>query len=74
MNLLWMTEDELREYCWLLMACLVRGEQEKAELIQGAREAIADGYRCGYADAVADRALQVAPAIEARDAASLGLH
>ena len=73
-NLLWMTEDELREACWLLMACVVRSEEEKALLLNNMKEMVADGYRCGYADAVADRALQVAPEVEAGNAACLGLH
>ena len=73
-NILWMGEDELRELCWLLMACVVRSEEEKVQLVQGAREAIADGYRCGYADAFADRALQVPYEVKAGDAESFGLH
>ena len=73
-NLLWMTEDELREACWLLMACVVRSEEEKALLLNNMKEMVADGYRCGYADAFADRALQVPHEVKAGDAKSLGLH
>ena len=73
-NLLWMTEDELREACWLLMACVVRSEEEKALLLNNMKEMVADGYRCGYADAFADRALQVPHEAQERDAASFGLH
>ena len=74
MNLLWMTEDELREACWLLMACVVRSEEEKALLLDNMKRVMADGYRCGYADAFADRALQVPYEAEAGDAEGVGLH
>lgn len=74
LNLLWMDEDELREACWLLMACVVRSEEQKEELVANMREAVAHGYRCGYADAVADRAAQVTYEVKAGDAEGLVVH
>ena len=73
-NLLWMTEDELREACWLLMACVVRSEEQKKDLLARMGEAVADGYRCGYTDALADRALQIPYEVKEGDAEGIGLH
>ena len=74
MNLLWMEEDELREVCRLLMAHLAQSKFEVEFLLSGMEKAAADGYRYGYADAVADRALQVSSEVKAGDAACYSLH
>ena len=73
-DILWMSEDELREACWVLMACLARSQEQMQCLVSNVEGAVADGYRIGYADAVADRALQVAYAAQEGNAACLGLH
>ena len=72
--LLWMSEDELREMCWLLMASLARSQEQVQFLTDNVEGAVADGYRIGYADAVADGALQVTFAAQERDATCVGLH
>lgn len=69
-----MSEDELREACWFLVACLARSQEQMQCLVSNVEGAVADGYRIGYADAVADRALQIAYAPQEGDATRLGLH
>ena len=67
MNILWMSEDELREFCWLLMACVARAEELRSVCVN---EALQHGYREGYTDG----ALQLPSAVEAGDGAGLVLH
>ena len=57
-SLLWMDEEELRETCRLLTDCLVYAQAREKYLVGLVQEAAADGYRIGYGDAVADRALR----------------
>ena len=57
-SLLWMDEEELRETCRLLMAHLIYAQRKEEYLTGLVQEAAADGYRIGYGDAVADRALR----------------
>ncbi len=58
-SLLWMTEEELRETCCLLVAHLASAQKKQEYLIRLVQEAAADGYRVGYGDAVEERALRV---------------
>lgn len=74
MNLLWMDEDELRQACRVLLAHLAQSRVEVDVLLAGIEKAASDGYRYGYADAVADRALQVQTKVKAGDATCLVLH
>ena len=62
-SLLWMTEDELRETCGLLLAHLFVEQAKNMKLVGMVQEAAADGYRIGYGDAVADRALRISQEI-----------
>ena len=73
-EILWMDEDELRHACFVLVACLARSQEQMQYLVGNIEGAVADGYRIGYADAVADRALQVTFAAQERDATCVGLH
>ena len=57
-SLLWMDEEELRQTCCLLVAYLASAQKKQEYLIGLVQEAAADGYRIGYGDAVADRALR----------------
>jgi hypothetical protein len=54
-----MNEEELRQMCHLLMANLVYSQAKQEMLVRQVQEAAADGYRIGYGDAVADRALRL---------------
>jgi hypothetical protein len=54
-----MDEDELRLACRMLMVHLVRSQEQVEHLVGMVQEAAADGYRIGYGDAVADRALRI---------------
>lgn len=74
MNLLWMDEDELRQACRVLLAHLAQSRVEAEVLLAGLEKAASDGYRYGYADACADRALQVSTEVKAGDATCLSLH
>jgi len=56
--LLWMDEEELRETCRLLMSHLVYAQAREKCLVGLVQEAASDGYRLGYGDAVADRAIR----------------
>lgn len=62
-SLLWMTEDELRETCRLLLAHLFYEQARNVKLVGMVQEAASDGYRIGYGDAVADRALRISQAV-----------
>ena len=73
-NLLWMEEDELRQVCYLLMASLAHSQERQACLLEMVDRAAADGYRMGYADASADRALRVTQEVAVGDEEGLVLH
>ena len=73
-EILWMDEDELREACRLLLSCLARSQEQMQCLVADVEGAVADGYRLGYADAVADRALQVTVTVKEGNAAGVVVH
>lgn len=72
--LLWMDEDELRETCRLLMANLVYAQAKEKYLVELVQEAAADGYRIGYSDAVADRALRHSQKVAVGDEEGFVVH
>ena len=72
--LLWMDEEELRETCRLLAAHLVYEQKKQEYLIRLVQEAAADGYRLGYGDAVADRALRYSQEVAIGDEEGFVLH
>ena len=62
-----MEEEELRHTCWLLMACLVRSQEQMQCLVGEMQGALSDGYRAGYTDGLAHRALQVTITVKEGD-------
>ena len=69
-ELLWLSEDELRQVCFDLEDRLYQSEVEKLVLLSGLIEARNYGYRCGYVD----RALQLPYAAEEGDAEGHTVH
>jgi len=69
-ELLWLSEDELRQVCLDLEERLYQSEVEKLVLMSGIRQARDYGYRCGYVD----RALQLPYAVEEGDAEGHTVH
>ena len=70
-EILWMDEDDLRKTCWLLLSSLAHTREHVQELVE---RAVADGYRAGYGDAVADRALSVTVTVKEGNAAGVVVH
>jgi hypothetical protein len=69
-ELLWLSEDELRQVCLDLEDRLYQSEVEKLVLLSGLIEARNYGYRCGYVD----RALQLPYAAEEGNAEGHTVH
>ena len=69
-ELLWLSEDELRQVCLDLEERLYQSEVEKLVLLSGLIEARDYGYRCGYVD----RALQLPYAAEEGNAEGHTVH
>jgi hypothetical protein len=69
-DLLWMNEDELREKCHQLVEALLHSEIHRVQLINNMGQALAHGYRTGYAAA----SVQLQIASEERDAKSYTVH
>jgi hypothetical protein len=69
-----MDEEELRQMCHLLMANLVYSQAKQEMLIKKVQEAAADGYRIGYSDAVADRALRHSQKVAVGDEEGFVVH
>jgi hypothetical protein len=69
-----MGEDELRETCRLLMAHLIYEQKKQEQLIRLVQEAASDGYRIGYGDAVADRAIRISQEVAVGDEEGFVLH
>lgn len=69
-ELLWMTEDELRQQCHLLVEALLQSETHRVELINNMGQALAHGYKTGYTAA----SVQLQIASKERDAESYTLH
>ena len=69
-ELLWMTEDELRERCYMLVEALVSSENYRIELINNMGKVLAYGYNRGYADA----SVQLKIETQEGDAKSFILH
>ena len=59
-ELLWMTEDELRERCHLLVEALLISEHHRIELVNNMGKALAYGYNRGYTDAASQLKIEVA--------------
>ena len=69
-ELLWMTEDELRERCYMLVEALLTSESHRVELINNMGKVLAYGYNRGYTDA----SVQLKTETQAGDAKSVVLH
>jgi hypothetical protein len=69
-ELLWMSEDELREVCRLLANRVYQTEQRMLMMAIGIEEAVEYGYKVGYEDGITGQSYS----ITARDEASLVLH
>ena len=59
-ELLWMTEDELREHCYLLVEALLVSEHHRVELVNNMGKALAYGYNRGYTDAASQLKIETA--------------
>ena len=59
-ELLWMTEDELRERCYLLAEALVSSESCRIQLVNNMGKALAYGYNRGYTDAASQLKIEAA--------------
>ena len=59
-ELLWMTEDELRERCHLLVEALLISEHHRIELVNNMGKALAYGYNRGYTDAASQLKIETA--------------
>jgi len=59
-ELLWMTEDELRERCYMLVEALVSSENYRIELINNMGKVLAYGYNRGYTDATVQLKIETA--------------
>jgi len=69
-ELLWLTEDELRDVCRILATRLCQTEGRMLMMAIEMEKAVAYGYRVGFEDAVAGEPF----ALTARDEESLVLH
>ena len=69
-ELLWMSEDELREVCRLLANRVYQTEQRMLMMAIGIEEAVEYGYKVGYEDGITGQSYSAT----ARDEASLVLH
>jgi len=69
-ELLWLTEEELRDVCRILATRLCQTEQRMLMMAIGIEEAVEHGYRVGYEDGITGQSCS----ITARDEASLVLH
>ena len=69
-ELLWMSEDELREACRLLANRLYQSEHRMLMMAMGIQEAVEYGYKVGYEDGITGQSYSAT----ARDEASLVLH
>ena len=59
-ELLWMTEDELRARCYQLAEALVSSESCRIQLVNNMGKALAYGYNRGYTDAASQLKIETA--------------
>jgi hypothetical protein len=69
-ELLWMTEDELREHCYKLTEALLCSEFHRLELINNMGKTLAYGYNRGYTDATVQLKIET----QKRDEESYTVH